>query len=176
MRHGVKTKQLGKHAAHRKAMLHNLATSVLAQGLKEEPMERHVVTTITKAKVVRGLVERLITYAKQGDLSARRQAARFVKNKLVLRGLFETLAPRYSKRPGGYTRVLKLSTNRVGDNSQMAVIALVEEEIRVKTKKKAPAKAKAKPKAEKKVDITKAEAAPAAPAAEAAPEASKPEA
>jgi large subunit ribosomal protein L17 len=170
-RHGVVGKRLSRNVGHRRALLKNLATSVIAQGLKEEPMERHVVTTVTKAKAVRGLVERLITYAKQGDLAARRQAARFVTQPKVLSGLFETLAPRYAKRAGGYTRVLKLSGNRMGDASQMAVITLVEEEIKPKTRKKAGAKGAAKKaKAEKKVDITKAEAKPAAegsaPAAE----------
>jgi large subunit ribosomal protein L17 len=167
-RHGVVGKRLGRNVGHRKALLKNLATSVIAQGLKEEPMERHVVTTVTKAKAIRGLVERLITYAKQGDLAARRQAARFVTQPAILSGLFETLGKRYEKRAGGYTRVLKLSGNRVGDASQMAMITLVEEEIKPKTRKKAPAKP-AKAKAEKKVDITKAEsksAEGAAPAAE----------
>jgi large subunit ribosomal protein L17 len=154
MRHGVVGKRLGRDTAHRKAMLNNLATSVLAQGLKEEPMDRQVVTTVQKAKVVRGLVDRLITYAKQGDLPARRQAARFVKDKLVLRGLFETLGKRYGKRVGGYSRVLKVSANRHGDNADMALITLVEEEIRPRPKKKVP---KVKVKAEKKVNITKAE-------------------
>jgi large subunit ribosomal protein L17 len=134
-------------------MLNNLATSVLLQGLKEEQMDRRVITTVAKAKVVRGLVDRLITYGKQGDLGARRQAARFVKDKTVLTGLFDTLAKRYVKRPGGYSRVLRIST-RVGDSAEMAMITLVEEEIRTKTKKPA---AKVKAKAEKKVDITKAE-------------------
>jgi large subunit ribosomal protein L17 len=167
-RHGVVGKRLGRNVGHRKALLKNLATSVIAQGLKEEPMERHVVTTVTKAKAIRGLVERLITYAKQGDLAARRQAARFVTQPAVLSGLFETLGKRYEKRAGGSTRVLKLSGNRMGDASQMAMITLVEEEIKPRTRKKAPAKP-AKAKAEKKVDITKAEAKSAdgaAPAAE----------
>jgi len=169
-RHGVVGKRLSRNVGHRKALLKNLATSVIAQGLSEEPMERHVVTTVTKAKAIRGLVERLITYAKQGDLAARRQAARFVTQPKVLSGLFDTLAPRYAKRAGGYTRVLKLSGNRMGDAAQMAVITLVEEEIAPKTRKKVPAKP-AKAKAEKKVDITKAEA----PAAEgAAPAAGQP--
>lgn len=168
-RHGVVGKRLSRNVGHRKALLKNLATSVIAQGLSEEPMERHVVTTVTKAKAIRGLVERLITYAKKGDLAARRQAARFVTQPKVLSGLFDTLAPRYAKRAGGYTRVLKLSGNRMGDAAQMAVITLVEEEVAPKTRKKVPAKA-AKAKAEKKVDITKAESKPAegaAPAAEA---------
>lgn len=169
-RHGVVGKRLGRNVGHRKALLKNLATSVIAQGLKEEPMERHVVTTVTKAKAIRGLVERLITYAKQGDLAARRQAARFVTQPKVLTGLFDVLGKRYAKRAGGYTRVLKLSGNRVGDASQMAVISLVEEDIKPKTRKKAGAgSASAKPAKAKKVDITKAEAKSAegaAPAAE----------
>jgi large subunit ribosomal protein L17 len=164
-RHGVVGKRLGRNVGHRKALLKNLATSVISQGLKEEPMERQVVTTVTKAKAIRGLVERLITYAKQGDLAARRQAARFVTQPKILSGLFDVLGKRYEKRAGGYTRVLKLSGNRHGDASQMAMITLVEEEIKPRTRKKAPAKP-AKAKAEKKVDITKAEpAAPEAPAA-----------
>ncbi len=156
MRHGVKHNRLDRNTDHRRALVNNLATSILKKGLEEEPMKRQVRTTITKAKVIRGLVERLITYAKQGDLGARRQAARFVKEPEVLQGLFEVIAKRYSKRAGGYTRVLKLAENRRGDNSQMAIIMLVEEEIREKSKKK-PAKA-AKAKSDKKVNITKSEA------------------
>lgn len=168
MRHANKVNRLNRDHAHRKAMLNNLATSVLSRGLSEDPMKRHVVTTVPKAKVVRSLVERLITYAKKGDLAARRQAARFVKEKEVLRGLFETLGPRYANRQGGYTRVLKLSSNRHGDNAEMAIITVVEEEIRKRTKKK-PARAKAQG---KKIDITKSEGdAAATPAETAAPEA-----
>ncbi len=161
MRHGVKHNRLNRNHDHRKSLLSNLATSVLKQGLKAEPLERGVVTTVTKAKVVRGLVERLITYAKKGDLSARRQAAKFVKDTEVLQGLFSDLGSRYAKRQGGYTRVLKLANRKVGDNSQMALIVLVEEEISPrKPKKSASAKSKApkaKKPAKKKVDITKSE-------------------
>jgi large subunit ribosomal protein L17 len=161
MRHGVKYNRLGRNTDHRRNMLNNLATSVLLQGLKTEPMERGVVTTVAKAKVVRGLVDRLITYAKKGDLSARRQAARFVKDPSVLQGLFADLGNRYAKRPGGYSRVLKLAERRRGDSSELALISLVEEEISPRKPKKA-SKAKSKaPKAQKagkkKVDITKAE-------------------
>ncbi len=165
MRHGVVGKRLSRDSAHRKAMLKNLATSVLAKGLSEEQMNRHIVTTVPKAKAVRSLVERLITYAKQGDLAARREAARFVQEKPVLKALFEVIGPRYKDRKGGYTRVLKLSSNRHGDNAEMAIISLVEDEIKVKPKKKAP---KAKVKAEKNIDITKTEK-PAKAKAKAAP-------
>lgn len=167
MRHGVKTKKLGMRSEHRAATLNNLATSILRQGLNAAQMDRKVITTVPKAKVVRGLVERLITYAKKGDLSARRQAAKFVHDSEVLQGLFSDLGPRYAKRAGGYTRVLKVSENRKGDNSEMALITLVEDEVTPRRAAKKPAvKATAakKPAAKKKVDITKAE--PEAPAAE----------
>ena len=164
MRHGVVHNRLGRDRDHRKGLVNSLVTSILRQGLHAEALKRGVVTTTTRAKVVRGLVERLITYAKKGDLAARRQAARFVKDPKVLQGLFSDLGPRYAKRQGGYTRVLKLAEPRRGDCAEQALITLVEEEISPRKPKKA-AKPKAK-KAEKKVNITKSEAKPAeAPAA-----------
>jgi large subunit ribosomal protein L17 len=135
-------------------------------------MDRHVVTTVAKAKVVRGLVERLITYAKKGDLAARRQAARFIKDPAVLQGLFSDLGKRYAKRQGGYTRLLKLGQVRRGDSAQQAFIALVEEEISPRKPKKA-AKARATKvagkKSAKKLNITKSETKEAAPAAQEEP-------
>ncbi len=154
MRHGVKTKKLGREASHRKAMLNNLAWSILEKGLDENPLKRHVRTTLQKAKVVRSLVERLITYGKKGDLSARRQAAKFILpgrkssiesgdlKKDVFKDLFGVLAERYKDRAGGYTRVLKITSNRHGDNAEMAIISLVEDEIKPKPKKKAKSKKK----------------------------------
>ncbi len=129
MRHGVKTKKLGRNSAHRKAMLKNLATSILLKGLSENQMDRHVRTTVPKAKAVRSLVDRLITYAKKGDLAAKRQAARFVKDKQSFQGLFQILADRYRDRNGGYTRVLKLLDYRHGDNAKMAIVTLVDDAI-----------------------------------------------
>lgn len=161
MRHGVKTKKLGMRAEHRNATLNNLATSILRQGLSAVQMDRKVITTVPKAKVVRGLVDRLITYAKKGDLSARRQAAKFIHDSEVLQSLFSDLGPRYAKRAGGYTRILKVSENRKGDNSEMALITLVEDEITPRRAARKPVKTTA---AKKKVDITKAE--PEASAAE----------
>jgi len=152
MKHGVKINRLGRNASHRKAMLGNLATSVLRQGLKENQMERQIRTTVAKAKTVKPLVERLITYAKKGDLSARREAAKIVHDHEVLKSLFETIGPRYSERQGGYTRVLRLDRERSGDSAEMAIITLVEDVV----VKKAP-KAKAKA-ASKKIDITEATA------------------
>jgi large subunit ribosomal protein L17 len=154
MKHGVKTNRLGRNASHRKALLSNLATSVLRQGLKENQMERQVRTTVAKAKTVKPLVERLVTYAKKGDLTARREAARVIHDHEVLQGLFQTIGPRYAERQGGYTRVLKLDMERAGDAAEMAIITLVEDKVEKKARKPKAAKPAAK-----KVDIT--EAAPA---------------
>ncbi len=135
MRHGVKKVKLGRNHGHRRALLKNLATSVIKQGLAEEQIDRQVKTTVQKAKAVRPLVERLITYAKKGDLTSRRQAARFVQEPAVLKGLFEVIGPRYEARQGGYTRILKIADSRVGDAADMALISLVENEIKVKAAK-----------------------------------------
>lgn len=129
MRHGVKKTKLGRDAAHRKAMLRNLAISILKQGLADEQVDRSVRTTVQKAKAVRSLVERLVTYGKKGDLSARRQAAKFVHDSDILKALFAEIGPRYADRQGGYTRIIKLTDNRKGDNAEMALIQLVEGEV-----------------------------------------------
>jgi len=129
MRHGVKVKKWGANSAHRHAMLRSLSTSILLKGLEADPQERIVRTTLLKAKMARCLVDRLITYAKKGDLSARRQAARFVMDPKVLKGLFDVIGPRYASRNGGYTRVLKLDNNRAGDAAEMALIGLVEDQV-----------------------------------------------
>ena len=144
MRHGVKNKKLGVNAQHKRAILRALTTSILEKGMETDQNKRYVRTTLHKAKLVRGAVERMITYAKKGDLSARREAARFVMDPKVLQDLFNTIGPRYANRNGGYTRVLKLGPNRAGDAAEMAMIGLVEDEIVAKAKKAAePAKADA---------------------------------
>ncbi len=127
MRHGVKVKKWGANAEHRRAMLRSLSTSILLKGLEADPQDRVVRTTLLKAKMARSTVDRLITYAKKGDLSARRQAARYVMDPKVLKGLFDVIGPRYANRNGGYTRVLKLGDYRPGDTAEMALISLVED-------------------------------------------------
>ena len=151
MRHGVKNKKLGVNAQHKRAILRALTTSILGKGMEAEQGNRYVRTTLHKAKLVRGYVDRMITYAKKGDLSARREAARFVMDPKVLQDLFNTIGPRYASRNGGYTRILKLGPNRAGDAAEMALIGLVEDEIVVKAKKTADA---AKPEA---VDMVEGE-------------------
>ena len=144
MRHGVKNKKLGVNAEHKRAILRALTTSIIGKGMEAEQSARYVRTTLHKAKIVRSNVERMITYAKKGDLSARREAARFITDPKVLQDLFATIGPRYASRNGGYTRIVKLGPNRAGDAAEMALIGLVEDEIVVKTKKAAePAKSDA---------------------------------
>ena len=137
MRHGVKNKKLGVNSQHKRAILRALTTSIIGKGMEAEQSARYVRTTLHKAKIVRSNVDRMITYAKKGDLSARREAARFLTDPKVLQDLFATIGPRYANRNGGYTRIIKLGPNRAGDAAEMALIGLVEDEIVVKTKKAA---------------------------------------
>lgn len=117
-------RKFGRNADHRKAMLRNLATSVIMYGKVE--------TTYAKAMDMRSVVDELITLGKRGDLSARRQAAAFIRNvvadektqQTVLQKLFYDVAPKYADRNGGYTRVVKTGV-RKGDAAPMAYIELV---------------------------------------------------
>jgi len=113
----TKGARLGGSAAHEKAMLANLATSLFEHG--------RITTTEAKARRLRPVAERLITKAKKGDLHNRRQVMRTILDKSVVHTLFTEIAPRYENRPGGYTRITKIG-NRRGDNAPMAVIELVE--------------------------------------------------
>jgi large subunit ribosomal protein L17 len=117
MRHRNKGRALSRTSSHRKATLRNLATSLF----RHERIE----TTTAKAKELRPYAERLITLARRGDLHSRRLAARSVSDRAVLGKLFDDIAPRFTARPGGYTRILKLGTRR-GDAAEMALIELVE--------------------------------------------------
>ncbi|MER7275315.1 50S ribosomal protein L17 [Dactylosporangium sp. NPDC000244] len=110
--------RLGGSPAHERLMLANLATSLFKHG--------RITTTETKAKRLRPLAEQLITKAKRGDLHARRQALSVVRDKDVVFALFDQIAPRFSNRPGGYTRIVKTGP-RKGDAAPMAIIELVEE-------------------------------------------------
>jgi len=164
MRHLVSGRKLNRTASHRRAMLSNLAISVLDK--------ERVTTTVAKAKEVRGVVERLITYGKKGDLHAIRLAARRVNDERILKKLFEDIAPSYKDRAGGYTRVLK-TEDRKGDNAPMAIIELVgrghNDPVRKRSgvkKKKAAPKAK-KPAAAAPAPVVE-EAVAEAPAVEAA--------
>ena len=113
----TKGPRMGGSPAHERLMLANLATSLFEHG--------RITTTEAKAKRLRPYVEKLITFGKRGDLHARRQVLKVVRDKSVVHELFETIGPRYENRPGGYTRILKVG-NRKGDNAPMAIIELVE--------------------------------------------------
>ncbi len=117
MRHRKQGRGLSRSPSHRKAMLSNLAASVL-------DTER-VQTTTAKAKEVRRLVERLITFGKRNDLHARRQVLRVIRNESVVAKLFGPLADRYADRPGGYTRIVRLG-HRQGDAADMAILELID--------------------------------------------------
>lgn len=108
--------KLGRSSAHRKALLRNMVTSLFA--------EERIETTEAKAHEVKAVAEQMITLAKRGDLHARRQVLAYVMDESVVKKLFETIAPRYTDRPGGYTRVSKLGPRR-GDAAPMAVLELI---------------------------------------------------
>lgn len=118
MRHRAKGRQLSRTATHRRALLNNMATSLFEHG--------RIVTTEAKAKELRPFAEKLITLARRGDLHARRQVERKVKDREVLAKLFSEIGPRFAGRPGGYTRILKLG-HRPGDGADQARIELLSE-------------------------------------------------
>lgn len=118
MRHQLKGRQLGRTVAHKRAMLRNMATSLF----KHE----QVVTTQAKAKELRPFAERLITLARRGDLHARRQVERHIKDRDASGRLFKDIGPRFAARPGGYTRILRIG-HRPGDGAEMARIELLGE-------------------------------------------------
>lgn len=113
----TKGPRLGGSPSHERLMLANLATSLFEHG--------RITTTETKAKRLRPLAEKLVTFAKRGDLHARRQVMTTIRDKDVVHTLFAEIGPRFADRPGGYTRITKVGP-RKGDNAPMAVIELVE--------------------------------------------------
>ena len=117
MRHRLSGRKLNRTSSHRKALFANMAAALL----KHE----QITTTLPKAKELRPVVEKLITLGKRGGLSARRQAMAVLRDETVLGKLFSTIGPRYSERPGGYTRVLRKGF-RHGDMAPLAVIELVD--------------------------------------------------
>ncbi len=137
MRHLVKRKKLGRDTSHRRALLRNLVTSFLEK--------ERIRTTLAKAKATRPLAEKMITLARKDTLHAKRQALSFIYKKPVVKKLFEELGPRFSERPGGYTRIVKIGP-RAGDGAEMAILELIGSEFEKKAKKKKE-KGKAKPKA-----------------------------
>lgn len=123
MRHGNAGRRFNRTQSHRKAMLANLASSLVEH--------EQIVTTLPKAKEIRPIVEKLVTLGKRGDLHARRQAIAQIKDQDAVRKLFDTIATRYANRNGGYLRIMKAGF-RHGDNAAVAVIEFVERDVNAK--------------------------------------------
>ncbi|MEZ2336557.1 50S ribosomal protein L17 [Mucilaginibacter sp. RCC_168] len=117
MRHGNKNNHLGRTTSHRKAMLANMATSLI--------LHKRITTTLAKAKVLRGYVEPLLTKSKNDTTHSRRTVFSYLQDKDAVTILFREIAEKIATRPGGYTRIVKLE-NRLGDNAEMAIIELVD--------------------------------------------------
>ncbi|MFZ5673670.1 MAG: 50S ribosomal protein L17 [Pseudomonadota bacterium] len=129
MRHGFAGRRFNRSASHRKAMLANLASSLI----KHE----QIVTTLPKAKDLRPVVEKLVTLGKKGGLAARRQAIAEIGDEAQVKKLFDVLAKRYAERKGGYTRVLKAGF-RHGDSAPRAVIEFVDRDVNAKGQDSGP--------------------------------------
>jgi len=141
MRHRLANKKLGRNSAQRKALLRSLVTSFLER--------ERINTTLAKAKALRPVAEKMITLAKKNSLHARRKVLRFVYKKDVVKKLFEDIGPRFTERPGGYTRIIKTG-QRAGDGAQQAIIELIGSEFKKKSKKKEKLSEKAKAAAARK--------------------------
>jgi len=148
MRHRNAGYKLGRNTSHRRALLRNLTTSVL--------LEDRVETTLTKAKAVRPLVEKMITLGKKGDLHSRRQALSFLMTDASVDRLFDTVAPRYSDRQGGYLRIIHTGF-RKGDGGEKAFIELLgaEKQLDAKRQKRDEIKAKKRADLEKQMEEAK---------------------
>lgn len=155
MRHGKTVNHLGRTASHRKALMSNMAASLI--------LHKRITTTLAKAKALRKFVEPLLTKSKSDTMHSRRTVFSYLQNKEAVKELFSTVSGKISDRNGGYTRIMKLGF-RMGDSAEIAMIELVDfnEFIQTTTKKKTTRRRK--PSAPKK-----AEAAPAAEATSEAP-------
>ena len=117
MRHQKKINHLGRTSSHRKAMLSNMAASLI--------LHKRITTTVTKAKVLRAFIEPLITKSKEDSTHSRRIVFSYLQNKLAVTELFREISKKIADRPGGYTRILKTGY-RAGDNADMCIIELVD--------------------------------------------------
>jgi large subunit ribosomal protein L17 len=131
MRHLKSGSKLGRNPWHRRATLRNLVTNLLEHG--------RITTTLTRAKAARPLVEKMITLGKRDTLQSRRQAAAYLTTPHVTQKLFSDIAPKFSDRAGGYTRIIAAGL-RVGDGAKVAILELVNYELKKKEKKERPKK------------------------------------
>jgi len=163
MRHGDKVNNLGRKKAHREALLSNLACQLIEH--------KRIVTTLAKAKALRGYVEPLITKSKTNETHQRRVVFSYLQDKAAVTELFSTISEKVGGRPGGYTRIIKLGA-RPGDNAELGMIELVDfNDIygKGKAEKKEGAKRTRRGKATKKADGTEASAPVATATTETAP-------
>ncbi|HKD02808.1 MAG TPA: 50S ribosomal protein L17 [Terriglobales bacterium] len=148
---------MGRNTAHRRSLLRNLVTSLI--------LEERVETTVIKAKAMRPNVEKMITLGKRGDLSARRQAASYLMTREAVTKLFDTIAPRYGDRNGGYLRIVRSGWQK-GDGADKAFVELLGSEKTLDEKRQKRAEARAKRAEETKKAMEEAEAAQAQAASE----------
>ena len=141
MRHQRVINHLGRTSPHRKAMLSNMATSLI--------LHKRISTTTAKAKALRSYVEPLITKSKEDSTHSRRVVFSYLKSKEAVSELFREVSPKIAERPGGYTRILKTG-NRIGDNSEMCIIELVDYNEAMLGIEKSKAKATRRKRAPKK--------------------------
>ncbi len=127
MQHGKKTVKLGRTQSHRDAMLANMATSLF--------LHEKIKTTTTKAKALRPLVDKLITTAKQGTLHSKRQVARTIRDKAVLKKLFNEIVPQFDERNSGYSRMMRAGF-RKGDGAELAIVELSLERVEAEATEK----------------------------------------
>ena len=120
MRHRVHGRKLGRTSAHRKALFRNQLSALFTH--------ERIITTVAKAKELRPLAERMVTLAGTGTLPARRKVLTMVPDKEIVRRLFEEIAPRFTDRPGGYTRIMRLGRRR-GDGAELAIIEFVDYDL-----------------------------------------------
>jgi large subunit ribosomal protein L17 len=158
MRHAVKGRKLGRTSSHREALFRNQLQSLVE---KEK-----IITTLPKAKELRPIAERVITRGKHGTLHDRRWVLRWVLKRDLVKKVFDDIAPRFTERPGGYLRIVKLGP-RQGDGAEMAVLELVEREAAAAAPEPEPKKAKEpkakEPKPKKEAKDSKPKAAEAKP-------------
>ena len=172
MRHGKKVNHLGRTDSHRKAMMSNMASSLI--------LHKRITTTLAKAKALRGYVEPLLTKSKNDTTHSRRTVFSYLQDKDTVNILFREIAEKIANRPGGYTRIVKLE-NRLGDNAEMAIIELVDyntvygKDVAAKTEKKSTRRRGGASKAKTETAAPVAEETVAeAPVADATPEVETP--
>ncbi len=165
MRHGMVNRKLGRTSSHRLAMFRNQLASLIDK--------ERIITTLPKAKELKPQIERLITLGRTDSVHNRRNAARQINDDTLVAKLFDTLGPRFSDRPGGYTRIVKLGPRR-GDAAEMAILELVGFEIATSEKKKAAPAASAKKAKGKAKEEPESEAPPAEEKPKKKPAAKKP--